>query len=87
MINHVYTQEEQDILHDIYIELHDLEETMHEVSNCRDNIRDELIPNLSDGCIVMAMLSDDIFGTIRFINSQLKKLIGDLHNAEIGYGD
>ena len=87
MVNHVYTQEEQDTLHDIYIELHDLEEIMHEVSNCRDNIRDELTPNISDGCVDVAMLPDDIISTIRFIHSQLDELIGDLHKAEIGYGD
>ena len=87
MINHVYTQDEQDQLHDIYVALHDLEETMHEVSNCRDNIRDELIPNISDGCIEVAMLPDDILSTLRYINDQLEELVSDMHNAEIGYGD
>ena len=87
MVYHVYTQDEQDQLHDLYIALHDLEETMHEVSNCRDNIRDELTTNIADGCIMVSDLPDDIVATIQFINGQLEDLVHDMHKAEIGYGD
>ena len=87
MVQHIYTQDEQDTLHDLYVALHDTEEIMHEVSNCRDNIRDELTPNISDGCIIPDLLPDDILRTIRYINSQLEELVSDLHKAEIGYGD
>ena len=87
MINHVYTQDEQDTLHDLYVASHDTEEIMHEVSNCRDNIRDELTLNISDGCIITDLLPDAILTTIRYIYSQLEELVSYLHKPERGFGD
>ena len=84
MINHVYTQEEQDILHDLYVKLRHIEEKAHEISMLRDAIRDELTPNIMDGEFMLERLDDDIYTQIDYTESQLQEIIDTLHRAELG---
>lgn len=84
MINHVYTQEEQDVLHDLYIKLRHIEEKAHEISMLRGAIRDELTPNIMDGEFMLEMLDDDIYTQLDYTESQMQEIIDALHRAELG---
>ena len=84
MINHVYTQDEQDVLYDLYIKLRHIEEKAHEISLLRDAIRDELTPNIMDGEFMLEMLDADIVQQIDYAESQLQVIIDTLHRAELG---
>ena len=84
MIQHVYTQEEQDVLHDLYITLRHIEEKAHELSMIRAAIRDELTPNIMDGEFMLESLDDDIYSQIDYTESQLQEIIDTLHRAELG---
>lgn len=84
MINHVYSQEEQDVLHDLYIKLRHIEEKAHEISMLRGVIRDELTPNIMDGTIMLEMLDGDIYRQIDYVESEMDQLIQQLRGAEIG---
>ena len=83
-VQHEYTQDEKDMLHDIYIKLKHIEDRDKEIYNLRQDIRDELIPDIMDGDIMVERIPDDIIRQIEFIESEIQQLIDTLHDAQIG---
>ena len=84
MPNHVYTQEEKDRLHDLYIKLRGLEPIASALYNCQQDLRDELITDLADGDIILDRLDSDIELQIDFVAAEARRLVNYLHAAEIG---
>lgn len=83
-IQHQYTQEEKDNLHDLYLKLKHIEDKAAEITQLRQDIRDELIPDIADGDIVMERIPHDVIEEIDFIERKLQALIDSLHAAQIG---
>lgn len=81
---HEYTQEEKDKLHDLYIKLKHIEDQTQEISSMRQDIRDELIPDIMDGDIMVDRIQDDTIQQIEFIEFEMQRLIDMLKHAQIG---
>lgn len=81
---HTYTQDEKDKIHDIYIKLKHIEDKVKELSDMRQDIRDELIPDIMDGDIMMNLVPYDIIQQIDFVEGEMQHLINVLHDAQIG---
>lgn len=85
MPGYVYTQDEKDALHDLYIKLKELDTLVTELNDCQQDIRDELITDLADGDILVQALDPDLEAQIDFVAAELRRLIKSLHAAEIGF--
>ena len=81
---HEYTQEEKDKLHDLYIKLKHIEDQTQVISSMRQDIRDELIPDIMDGDIMVGRIPDDVIQQIEYVESEMQQLIASLQAAQIG---
>jgi len=83
MERHIYTQEEKDELHDLYLELKHLDDKFYQINKLKQNILDNLISDLSDGDIMCERIDSELYSQIRFVKGELSVLINMLSDAEI----
>lgn len=80
---HFYTQDELDELYDIYLRLREFEPLIQQLDAIKQDIRDELIPGLTEGDIIMRALPDDLDSTLQYEIRRLESLIRTFHNAGV----
>lgn len=80
---HYYTQDELDELHDIYLRLREFEPLIQQLDAIKQDIRDELIPGLTEGDIMVNDLPDDLDSTMQYDIRELENLIRTFHNAGV----
>lgn len=78
-----YTQDELDELHDIYLRLREFEPLIQQLEAIKQDIRDELIPGLTEGDIIMSALPADLDSTMQYNIRELEKLIRTFHDAGV----